>query len=124
VPGVIKRGIAIIILSLSFMLLLFSCNKEVCVIQLSAVVYETKSGELIHAGYYKLSDDSLTFVKLRLPDDKEYTLPNVLSASGARYSDDGLYTWWTKGASAFLEKRDDGGNWVIVYPDCVAVERQ
>jgi membrane-bound inhibitor of C-type lysozyme len=119
-----KKGIGIIFFSPAFILMLFSCNEEIRVLQLSTVVYETKSGELIHAGYYKLSDDTLTFVKLRLPDNKEYTLPNILSASGARYSDDGLYTWWTKGESAFLEKRDEGGNWIIVYPDCVAVDRR
>lgn len=119
-----KRRIGVIFFSLVSALLLFSCDKEIRAVRLSAVVYETKSGELIHAAYYMLSDDSLTFVKLKLPDNNEYTLPNILSASGARYSDDGLYTWWTKGESAFLEKRDEGGNWIVVYPDCMAVERQ
>jgi len=82
------------------------------------VIYLTESGEEIHARYYTLSDDSLHFVKLKLPDGKEYTLPNVMSASGARYTDDFELVWWTKGDGAFAEMRAEDGEWIMKYADC------
>ena len=44
------------------------------------VVYTCGTEETITARYYSLSDDSLHFVKVTLPDGKVYTLPAVLSA--------------------------------------------
>ena len=83
-----------------------------------AVTYKTESGEEILARYYSLSDDSLHFVKLTLPDGKKYTLPNVMSASGARYTDDLELVWWTKGDGAFAEMRSEDGEWIMKYADC------
>jgi membrane-bound inhibitor of C-type lysozyme len=82
------------------------------------VAYLTESGEVIRARYYSLSDDSLHFVKLTLPDGKEYTLPNVMSASGARYTDDFELVWWSKGDGAFAEMRAEDGEWIMKYADC------
>ncbi len=81
------------------------------------------SAERITARYYSLSDDSLSFVKVTMPDGKIYTLPNVVSASGARYSDDRELVWWTKGDTAFAEKRGEDGQWKTVYTDCRVIAK-
>lgn len=85
-------------------------------------VYDTGTEETITASYHTLSDDSLNFVKLVLPDGEEHTLPQVVSASGARYSDDRALVWWVKGETARLETRGDGGEWVARYGECRVVK--
>lgn len=82
------------------------------------IVYRCENNDQITARYYNISDKSLHFVKVLLPGDTEYTLPCVLSASGARYTDDREIVWWTKGSFAFLEARDKSGNWRIKYNNC------
>ena len=82
------------------------------------VVYSCGKGETITARYYSLSDKSLDFVKVTLPDGKVYTLPAVLSASGVRYTDDFELVWWTKGDTAFAEKRQENGEWKTLYEEC------
>lgn len=83
-----------------------------------AITYQCENGAQIVARYYSISDKCLDFVKVRLPNDKEYTLPQVLSGSGVRYSDDRELVWWTKGASAFAEMRDQNGDWQVKYNNC------
>lgn len=83
-----------------------------------AITYGCENGAQIVARYYALSDQSLDFVKVRLPDGTEYTLPQVLSGSGVRYSDDRELVWWTKGDSAFAEMRDQNGEWQVRYDKC------
>jgi membrane-bound inhibitor of C-type lysozyme len=87
------------------------------------VLYDCGGGARITARYYSLSDGSLSFVKLEMPDGAKFTLPNLASASGARYSDDMNLVWWTKGNGAFAEKRDDSGQWKTIYPDCREIEK-
>ena len=82
------------------------------------VVYSCGTEETITARYYSLSDDSLSFVKVTMPDGKVYTLPAVLSASGVRYTDDFELVWWTKGDTAFAEKRQENGEWKTLYEEC------
>lgn len=86
--------------------------------------YLCENGEFITATYYILSDNSLEFVKIILPDKKEYTLQLVVSASGVRYTDDFEYVWWTKGDNAFLEARDINGQWYIKYNNCKIVNKR
>jgi len=85
------------------------------------VAYSCGTGETITAKYYSLSDDSLDFVKVTLPDGKTYTLPAVLSASGVRYTDDFELVWWTKGDTARVEKRQKNGEWKTIYEECKVV---
>ena len=82
------------------------------------VVYRCEDGERIVARYYSLSDNSLDFVKVLLPDGREVTLPQAMSASGVRYTDDREWVWWTKGDSAFAETRAPNGEWRIRYKNC------
>ena len=79
------------------------------------IIYKSDSGDRIIARYYSLSDRSLDFVKVTLPGGKEYTLPQVLSASGVRYTNDWELVWWTKGNTAFAEVRDENGQWITKY---------
>ena len=82
------------------------------------VVYRCEGGERIVARYYSLSDNSLDFVKVMLPDGREVTLPQAMSASGVRYTNDFEWVWWTKGDSAFAETRSPNGDWRITYKNC------
>lgn len=82
------------------------------------VAYQCSKQERIVARYFSLSDDSLSFVKVSMPDGREHTLPNALSASGARYTDDRTVVWWTKGNTAFAQERDQNGEWQTKYSDC------
>ena len=82
------------------------------------VVYRCDNGEKIVARYYSLSDDSLRFVKVVMPDGREHTLPNALSASGVRYTDDVDMVWWTKGDSAFVQGRGQNGDWQTTHQNC------
>jgi len=79
------------------------------------IVYQSDSGEQIIARYFTLSDHSLEFVKVTLPGGREYTLPQAISASGVRYTDDRELVWWTKGNTAFAEVRDANGQWKRKY---------
>lgn len=79
------------------------------------VVYVCDSSEQIIAKYFSLSDDSLQFVKVTMPDGKEHTLPRAVSASGARYTNEMILVWWIKGNTAFVQERDENGKWQITY---------
>ena len=85
---------------------------------MSSGTYLCAGGERIGVTYYRLSDDSLDFVKVVLPDGKERTLPNAVSASGARYTDERELVWWTKGDTAFVQTRGPDGKWRISSKDC------
>lgn len=82
------------------------------------VLYRCEAGVQITARYATLADESLRFVKLTMPGGGEVTLPQVLSASGARYSDDGQWGWWIKGEGGRLEGRAPDGTWRPLYGDC------
>lgn len=90
----------------------------------SHVVYQCENTELVVADYYALADNSLRFVKLSLPNGEKFTLPNVLSASGARYTDDAELLWWSKGDTAFAQRRDRDGQWQSLYVDCRVINKQ
>jgi len=82
------------------------------------VTYRCEGGAQVTAAYYHLADDSLRFVRLRMPDGRKCTLPQGLSASGARYTDEVEWVWWIKGESARLETRGPGGEWRSMYEAC------
>jgi len=82
------------------------------------VTYRCDRDERIEASYYHLADESLRFVRLRMPDGRERTLPQGPSASGARYTDEIAWVWWIKGDSARLETRGPDGKWRSMYEAC------
>lgn len=82
------------------------------------ITYLCEQNKKVQVRYFALSDDSLNFIKLSLPDGKDYTLPQAVSASGARYTDDHEVVWWNKGKEGFVEMRDQEGEWQSLYNDC------
>jgi membrane-bound inhibitor of C-type lysozyme len=80
--------------------------------------YRCHGGAVVSASYYSLNDDSLAFVRLSLPGGNQQTLPNVVSGSGARYSDDASMVWWVKGDGAFAQTRGSDGSWQSSLEDC------
>ena len=97
---------------------LASAGESLSVVGGEPMVYVCDNGEELLARYFMLSDESLRFVKILFPDGTEYTLPQVLSASGGRYTDDIELLWWVKGDVAYVEKRDETGEWQPLYKDC------
>ena len=81
------------------------------------MVYENKNGDRFVAQYGSLSDGSLHFVKLKTPSGREYTLPQVLSGSGVRYTDEREIVWWTHQGNVRIDVRDSEGRWDTRYPD-------
>ena len=69
--------------------------------------YQCDNGIKVNASYYELSDKSLGFVKLNL-NGKNYTLPQLVSANGTRYSDERDVEWWAVGDKAMLRETVGG----------------
>ena len=81
------------------------------------VHYRSDNGDRFVARYGSLSDGSLHFVKVKMPDGREYTLPQIISASGVRYSDERSLMWWTHQRTVRVDVRDGEGNWKTKYPE-------
>ncbi len=84
----------------------------------SAVVasarYECAGGKSIDARY--LSEQGKNSVAITLSDSRELSLPQAMSASGARYANaDESFVFWNKGNTAFIE--EDG---VTTFTDCAS----
>jgi membrane-bound inhibitor of C-type lysozyme len=69
----------------------------------STFYYNCDDGRSLVVRHYTLSDRSLEFIKLSLPE-KVYTLPHSISASGTRYSDGSHIQWWSKGENGALNE--------------------
>ncbi|WP_421232209.1 MliC family protein [Aeromonas jandaei] len=100
--------------------LLAGCNQgnTLTVTGGNPVSYQCEQGKKVQVRYFSLSDESLSFIKLSLPDGKDYTLPQAISASGARYTDEREAVWWNKGDEGFVEIRGQDDDWQIVYNNC------
>ena len=88
------------------------------VVNNGVITWRTETGEKIVTRFCSLSDNSLKFVKVVLPGGKEYTLPQVVSASGVRYTDEREIVFWMKGETAFIQQRAPSGEWQILYNNC------
>ena len=109
-PG--TTGLIISILALSF---LYGCSTnadpELTVDIGPPVYYTSNTGDLYTARYGSLSDGSLDFVKVEMPDGQAYTLPSVLSGSGVRYTDERQLVWWLHQGTVRVDIRDADGTW-------------
>jgi membrane-bound inhibitor of C-type lysozyme len=76
------------------------------------------------AEYGSLSDGRLHFVKVKMPDGREYTLPQVVSASGARYTDEREIVWWTHHGKVRVDIRGAEGGWKTEYSELKEVEEK
>lgn len=88
------------------------------------IAYKSANGKRFVARYGSLSDGSLHFVKVKMPDGKEYTLPQVVSASGVRYTDERELVWWTHRGSVRVDVRDTKGHWKTRYPELKEVREK
>lgn len=69
-------------------------------------------GKSITAVFY---DTPSSYVILYLPDGRQLTVPQALSADGARYANpDGSFLFWNTGDASFVQE-----NGVRTYTDCV-----
>jgi membrane-bound inhibitor of C-type lysozyme len=84
----------------------------------SPVSYHCEQDQRVQVSYFSLSDRSLNFIKLALPNGQDYTLPQAVAASGTRYSDERNAMWWSKGDTGMVELRDSAGHWQPRYRDC------
>ena len=75
------------------------------------ILYGNEQGESYCAQYGSLSDGSLHFVKVTMPDGRRYTLPQVVSASGVRYTDDRELVWWAHQGEVQITTRNNSGDW-------------
>lgn len=83
-----------------------------------AMHYRCAGGSQLVVRYGRLSDDSLSFARLQPPGEQPLTLPQLVSGSGVRYSNEQLWQWWTKGQGGFLQRRDPQGEWRTVLENC------
>jgi membrane-bound inhibitor of C-type lysozyme len=86
------------------------------------VTYRCAEGRQLVVRYGRLSDGSLSFARLQPPGDQPLTLPQLVSGSGARYSDEQRWQWWSKGQEGFLQWRDDDRQWRTVLEGCRSVK--
>ena len=102
-----------------------SFDKKVLTVEIRPpVYYSCDNGDQFVARYGSLSDDSLHFVKVKMPDGQEYTLPQVVSASGVRYTDERELVWWTHQNTVRVDVRDTDGKWKTKYPDLKEMEEK
>ena len=114
--NLMKRNISCkIITGVTILLCIISCtiNDNPEIVKTAEAVYQNSEGKILEAVFYSLSDNSLNFVRV-IYDEKQYTLPQLVSASGARYSDEFSMEFWVKGNTASVttgfggeEKRDE-----------------
>lgn len=98
----------------AILLLLTGCGNTLTVVQRDISTW-TDDSITVQASHYNLSDGSMAFVKLDIPNMGSYTLPQVLSGDGTRYTVDMNIVWWEKGNTAIIQTRDDNGEWQTAY---------
>jgi len=113
-----RRKVVIALKIILLVIIFTSCRtvvKEKLNVELTQEVeYLCSDGSKIDARFYTLTDNSLSFVKVKIVDGKEYTLPQVIAASGARYSDEYSLQFWIKGNSMTLYKMNEEREWEII----------
>ena len=90
----------------------------------SPVIYENGTGDQFIARYGSLSDNSLHFVKITMPDGQKYTLPQSVSGSGARYTDDMEIVWWEHHGTVRIDVRGPDGKWVTKYSGLKEIKKE
>ena len=113
-----QKKTALVLAILTAAILFISCgnksNEQLKVISGKQYLYTFTDGSTAKATYYHLSDNTLNFVKLTLENDEVYTLPQLVSASGVRYSTEQNIEFWVKGNEATISTVNEKGEWVIL----------
>ena len=107
-------AIAIILLVIAFTGCSTIAKEKLNVELTQEVEYLCSDESKIDVRFYALTDNSLNFVKVNMVDGNEYTLPQVIAASGARYSDEYSLQFWIKGNAMTLYKMNEEREWEIV----------
>ncbi len=114
----IRRVLLVSILALFMHSCATNPQKEVPTVEIGTpVTYESANGERFVARYGSLSDGTLHFIKLKMPNGREYTLPQTVSGSGTRYTDDREIVWWEHRGTVRVDVRGAGGKRVTEYSD-------
>lgn len=80
---------------------------------IATAVYQCEGGKFIHAVYTAGS------VQLELSDLRALTLPQAISASGARFATaDESFVFWNKGDTAFIQENN-----ILTFTDCIDSKR-
>ena len=118
-PGRLGRKAIGTLLGLVWLLVACGCasDRGLTVVLGPPEYYRSRSGERYVARYGRLSDGSLDFVKVTMPDGREVTLPQAVSASGARYTDDRELVWWEHQGAIRVDVRGADGAWVIGFEE-------
>ena len=117
-----KKKIILLFVILS-VIFLMSCENKLSVELVNQENYKTANNKLIKVKYYQLEDKSLDFIKIKIPEVKELTLPRIMSASGSKYTDESAFIWWIKGDSGTLFRINDNGEWEELYEDCSLIKK-
>ena len=78
------------------------------------IIYACTDGTTVKARFGELSDKSLGLAKILMPDGKELTLPQMVSGSGARYTDEYSLEFWIKGEDVAIRKMAENGEWALL----------
>jgi membrane-bound inhibitor of C-type lysozyme len=81
----------------------------------ATITYQCAANQTLAVTVIPASPGKGEEVQLTLPDKSALTLPRVVSASGAKYSN-GTFTFWSKGNTAFVEQGE-----TVVLKDCVTI---
>jgi membrane-bound inhibitor of C-type lysozyme len=107
-------AIAVVVLIMTFVGCSTNAKAKLSVELDQEVEYQCSDGSKVNARFYTLTDNSLSFVKIKITKEKEYTLPQVIAASGVRYSDEYSIQIWTKGNEMTLYKMNEDREWEII----------
>lgn len=122
-----QEQMSCVIIIVAFLTFSFSAwaedNKLLSVKMGPPIQYESEDGKRFTARYGFLSDESLHFVKVTMPDGKEYTLPQVISGSGVRYTDEREVVWWTHQGTVRVDVRDAEGKWKTRYSKLKEIQK-
>ena len=106
------RGIVMCLILVSVFFVSFYINKKsaksenLAIKKISEAQYQSSDNKIVSADFYALSDDSLFFVKIVMPDKHELTLVRAVSASGVRYIDMIGTEFFVKQDTAIISKTD------------------
>ena len=109
----------LVFLYIIILLICSSCNGKNKEDKLKIIVgkeykYRFNDDSIVQARFYSLSDNSLSFVKVRMEDGKEYTLPQLISGSGVRYSTERDIEFWVKGDGVIISRMNENGEWKVI----------
>ena len=95
-------------------MLMSACNDKLSVKKEVSLEFMDGAKDIIKLEIYSLSDGSLNFIKACY-QGQEFTLPQVVSADGARYSRGRDITIWLIGDRLNFEKKVDGNTKEIKF---------